>query len=211
MTGSGSELLSITKAAKVLGVHPLTLRNWAEKGHIRFYWTPGGHRRFRQKDLADFLAQMNQETPETALVTVTQHAVQQAIVSFPNHSSGPIQRPVWQKDLTEQQRETMRAVGRKLLGVTIQYAAGTADKVMLDRGRKIGRTYGKFAKHQGLSISEAVATFNFFRDTMIGVTFETPANVNLETTQPRLYQRLSHFFNEVLVAMVQAAEEDSAL
>ena len=62
-----------------------------------------------------------------------------------------------------------------------------------------------------MSISEAVATFNFFRDTMIGVTFETPANVNLETTQPRLYQRLSHFFNEVLVAMVQAAEEDSAL
>ncbi|HDH50215.1 MAG TPA: helix-turn-helix domain-containing protein [Nitrospirae bacterium] len=44
-------ILSISKAARYLGVFPLTLRNWEKKGKIRAFRTPGGHRRFRKSDL----------------------------------------------------------------------------------------------------------------------------------------------------------------
>jgi excisionase family DNA binding protein len=199
--------LGITQAAKMLGIHPLTLRNWAEKGHICFYRTPGGHRRFWERDLVNFMAKMNQSSPESTLVMVTHQAVQRAIATFPKHHP-EVGQPVWHMDLSERQRASMRSVGRKLLGVTIQYAAGTADESALNKGREIGAAYGKFVRHHDLALSEAVATFNFFRDTIFEVTFDTHTEaVEIDTSRPQLYRRLNHFFNEVMLAMIRAAEE----
>src|SRR5256712_12763376 len=44
--------LSLDEAAKRLSVHPATLREWADKGQIRTFRTPGGHRRFSEVDAA---------------------------------------------------------------------------------------------------------------------------------------------------------------
>lgn len=205
MDGEG-KLLGITKAANILGIHPLTLRNWADQGHIPFYRTPGGHRRFRRSDLIVFLEQMNQGTHTSALVTVAQRAVQQAIATLPRQPS-TVLNPSWRGDMSEKQLDTMRSVGRNLLGLVIQYAAGNADEAILHRGRQIGTVYGKFARDKHMSISETVATFNFFRDTIIEVTFEASANeADVEAANPQLYRRLNHFMNEVLLATVEAAE-----
>jgi excisionase family DNA binding protein len=38
--------LSLNEAAQQLGVHPVTLRRWADDGEIPVMVTPGGHRRF---------------------------------------------------------------------------------------------------------------------------------------------------------------------
>ena len=201
------KLLGITKAARILGVHPLTLRSWADQGHIPFYRTPGGHRRFRQSDLADFLRQMSQGGGQTsALVTMAHQAVRQAIATLPQYPS-PGLALAWRDDMTGKQIDTMRAIGRNLLGLVIQYAAGKADGAILNRGRQIGMIYGRFAREKKMSVSETIATFNFFRDAIIEVTFEAPANVaGLETSNPQLYRRLNHFMNEVLLATVQAVE-----
>jgi excisionase family DNA binding protein len=45
------KLVSIGKAAKHLGVHPDTLRNWEEKGKIKPIRTFGKHRRYRLSEL----------------------------------------------------------------------------------------------------------------------------------------------------------------
>src|SRR5437773_11455876 len=45
--------LSLEAAAKRLSVHPATLREWADKGQIRTFRTPGGHRRFSEADVAE--------------------------------------------------------------------------------------------------------------------------------------------------------------
>ncbi|MEW8960132.1 MAG: MerR family DNA-binding transcriptional regulator [Moorella sp. (in: firmicutes)] len=39
------ELLTISKAAKKLGVHPNSLRNWEKRGLIKPVRLPGGQRR----------------------------------------------------------------------------------------------------------------------------------------------------------------------
>ena len=46
-----SELLSLTEAASLLGVHPATLRRWADQGDILVMVTPGGHRRFPRSEI----------------------------------------------------------------------------------------------------------------------------------------------------------------
>ena len=49
-----SKILTTTEAAKMLNVHPETLRRYAEKGDIDSERTPGGHRRFREADVLSF-------------------------------------------------------------------------------------------------------------------------------------------------------------
>ena len=200
------KLLGITQAAKLLGVHPLTLRNWTEKGYVPFYRTPGGHRRFSRQELLAFLATMNQASPEDGMVLAAKQAVRSAIASL------PLETPVLAMQdkgatMPDEQREGMRSVGQKLLGLTIQYASGDSDDTVLEKAKKIGQTYGAFAVKHGLSMSETVATFNFFRDTIIEATFDAQANtVDIDTSNPKLYRRLNQFFNEVLLETVKETE-----
>jgi excisionase family DNA binding protein len=45
------EWFSLSQAAKQLGVHPSTVRAWADHGYIPSQRTQGGHRRFRRYDI----------------------------------------------------------------------------------------------------------------------------------------------------------------
>ncbi len=59
-TGSTSRptdaTLSVTKAARLLGVHPNTIRAWSDQGRLRYYRiNPRGDRRYRLGDLQGFL------------------------------------------------------------------------------------------------------------------------------------------------------------
>src|SRR3990172_2989793 len=47
-------LISLKQAAQHLGVHPTTLRRWADTGEIPVMLTPGGHRRFAVSDIERF-------------------------------------------------------------------------------------------------------------------------------------------------------------
>src|SRR5690349_3667035 len=49
--------LTVTKAARLLGVHPNTVRAWSDAGRLRYYRiNPRGDRRYRLGDLQRFLA-----------------------------------------------------------------------------------------------------------------------------------------------------------
>src|ERR1700737_3179647 len=52
---SSADWLTLGKASKMLGVHGATLREWADKGLIESFQTPGGHRRFALADIRSFL------------------------------------------------------------------------------------------------------------------------------------------------------------
>ena len=53
----GDATLTVTKAARVLGVHPNTIRAWSDAGRLRYYRiNDRGDRRYRLTDLQRFLA-----------------------------------------------------------------------------------------------------------------------------------------------------------
>lgn len=64
----GDATLSVTKAARVLGVHPNTVRAWSDAGRLRYYRiNKRGDRRYRMVDLQRFLtAAESGATPATA-------------------------------------------------------------------------------------------------------------------------------------------------
>lgn len=61
-------LVGITKAAEIVGVHPNTLRVWADKGIVPHVKLPSGYRRFAIEDLQEFREslEMNEGKPVAA-------------------------------------------------------------------------------------------------------------------------------------------------
>lgn len=53
-------MLTVREVARLLHIHPNTLRRWSDRGRIRAYRiTPRGDRRFKRGDIAHFLAELN--------------------------------------------------------------------------------------------------------------------------------------------------------
>jgi excisionase family DNA binding protein len=50
-----AEWLALGQAAKYLGVAQSTIRKWSDLGRVPAFYTPGGHRRYRRRDLDAFL------------------------------------------------------------------------------------------------------------------------------------------------------------
>jgi excisionase family DNA binding protein len=54
MTEKPVTYLTPAEAAKKLMIAPVTIRKWAHNGKLKSYTTPGGHRRFLDKDIEEF-------------------------------------------------------------------------------------------------------------------------------------------------------------
>ena len=52
---SEPDWLTLGQAAKYLGVAQSTIRKWSDGGRVPAFYTPGGHRRYRRRDLELFL------------------------------------------------------------------------------------------------------------------------------------------------------------
>jgi len=100
------ELLRISKAAKRLGIHPMTLRQWALDGKIPFTWV-GRERRFSSVDVENMKRGSNSSTTRPRLELLYARA---------SGSSG-------QESSLQTQEEELRAT-----------STGTVVKVVTDRG-----------------------------------------------------------------------------
>ena len=59
-------MLTVREVARLLHVHPNTLRRWSNKGRIKAYRiTSRGDRRFRREDIARLLAEFNPSRDST--------------------------------------------------------------------------------------------------------------------------------------------------
>jgi excisionase family DNA binding protein len=63
-TTSQPELFTASDVARFCQVDLKTIHNWADKGEIRHFRTPGRHLRFRRLDVLDFLRKYGYPIPE---------------------------------------------------------------------------------------------------------------------------------------------------
>lgn len=56
-----SDLLTVREVARLLHVHPNTLRRWSNNGRLKAYRiTDRGDRRFKREEVARFLAELSE-------------------------------------------------------------------------------------------------------------------------------------------------------
>ncbi len=208
-----TEWVSLGEAAKILGVHPATVRNWADRGELPFRRTPGGHRRFRRMDLVQWAASQHSAQPAEAQIIV-QSAMGRILMEMMDEKKLKDQK--WYNKLDDDARDALRLTIRSLLDALMHHMAdhkpsgnnhsppNTADHV--------GGRYAGLMHDQHLTLTETVRGFAFFHHYIIDAVIQLS-----ETTNPRsptewgeLLRQVYTFTDEVLLEVIAFYEHKMA-
>jgi hypothetical protein len=102
----------------------------------------------------------------------------------------------------DQDREQMRATGRRLFGLAVQYIGRTRDvEPILQEGRRIGEFYGEQCAGHGISLVDTMRALFFFRESLLHAS--RPGQVasgQYDAEDVRIHRQLRHFLDEVMYA-----------
>jgi len=200
------EWLTLQEACRRLDIHPATLRQWADRGRLRSFRTPGGHRRFSAEDVGALVAAPG--TPPSAELELLQSAV---LGRARRELAGGLGAEPWYRLLEPSARDRFRQLGRELLGLVTRWLVpGPGSDAALAEARRAGGEQGRLALRCGLTTPEAVRAHTRFRDMLI----ETMLQVSAVQDRGRpahdpagVYRRVGAFLDEVLVAYLEAFTE----
>jgi len=206
---NGDEWLSLSAAAALLGVHPSTLRMWADRGDLPAHRTPGKHRRFRRADIEAWAATRNEARPSTGQVIV-QHALGHTRLQM---AEGRLNNTAWYQRLDETRKLEFRDAGRRLLNVLMRYLGEEDDHApLMAEGRAIGCEYERLGRAAGLSLTEKVNSFLYFRDFLYDSVLDVyqASGQRAAREWAAMHRRIAGFTNAVLLALVEAHETHAA-
>lgn len=205
-SAQGTDWLTLTQASALLGIHPITLRSWADAGLVRLFRTPGGHRRFRRSELLAFLEQPP-PAPTRALIP----AADQTLAHIRSElGSQPIRQSDWYAKLSKEQRTLHRELGQRLLGLLLQYVSRQENgDEFLEQARDLSRQYGSQLAHAQLGSGELARAFLFFRRAIINATYH-PAGTHAQGDAEgvRLLERINAFMDELLIAALNHYDQE---
>ncbi len=206
MSDTTSEWVSLRQAAELLGVHPATVRTWADKGDIPSRRTAGGHRRFRRSDLLQY-AETQGELQPVEVQVIIQNALGQTRMQV---GGGTLAHQEWYTAMSEASRAVMREKGREVLEALRNYLAQGAPDSRLGDAIRIGKEYAALLDSDSLTLPQAVRGFFYFSD------FVTNSVLTwTEVTQPRsatewaaLLRQVNTFINAMLLSIIEFYEAD---
>ncbi len=200
---NGDEWLNLSEAAEVLGVHPSTLRTWADRGDLPTHRTPGKHRRFRRSDIEAWGAARREAHP-TAGQMIVQNALGRARMQM---AEGRLAATPWYQRFDEAHKRDFREAGRRLLNMLMVFLGEESDAAPPE-ARGLGEDYYRLGHDAGLTLSETLTVFLFFRDFL----YDSVVDVYQASGQraarewAHMHRRITTFTNTVLLALVTAHE-----
>lgn len=178
------------EACHILEVNQSTLRQWADKGYLRSFRTPGGHRRFARVDI-ESLTQSRKGLPAQSAAAGREAALLKLIRRRLRSPHQPHSQLF--ESLDEEARSKMRIHGRRLLSFIAQEGARRSRRRQsLAEARLLGEDYGREIQSQGILLMQALETFLFFRNSLA----ESPSGVS--------WQQLALVSDQVLLGITQA-------
>ena len=161
--------MSLGAVSRELGINDATLRQWADRGRLPVYRTPGGHRRFLREDV-DALMREHPNGSQTA-------------ASVGNDPEGPVLRRIrrklsqldpaeqtWMQSFHAEGRDRMRLFGRRLLSLLLQTrlnGRGRRRGETLSETHMLGHEYGSEMAARGVPLTDSVQAFLFFRQAVV--------------------------------------------
>ncbi len=191
--------LSLKDAAKVLGVHPSTVRLWSNKGILPTHKTQGGHRRYKQVEIslwAESSDRSNGIEPERMMQEVVKTIRLQI-------SEGRLQEESWYQKLDEDARTQYRTSSRSLFhGLMTYIATNGADAE--NEAYAIGYEYASRAHRYSLNYVDAAKAFLFFRNTLINSVIKVYQEANIPSRQTaETFSRMYAFTDDILISLLQ--------
>ena len=186
------EWLGLEEAAKRLSVHPTTLREWADRGRIRSYRTPGGHRRFSEADVLEIGTQ-----PKPDLSLLMHATVGHTRIAT---SGGRLSTEKWYARFDDAARPRYRELGVELVQLLVAFL-GDTERDWSEEICVLGRRYAMLARDAGLSPGDALRAFHLFEGIVRSSVDELGA---AKVGRADLEENVGWFLNEVRVAMVES-------
>lgn len=206
MSNTDHEWVSLRRAAEILGVHPATVRTWADKGEVASRRTPGGHRRFRLADLERHIRPPSEIQPIEVQV-ILQSALGQTRLQV---GDGKLADAPWYTAMSDATRQLLRTQGRALLEELRAYLAGGAQDANLSRAIEIGKQYAVALTADNLNLPQAVRGFFYFSDFVMNsvLTWSELAAPRSPSEWANLLRQVNTFMNTMLLSIIEYYQED---
>ena len=201
-----SEWVSLRRAAELLGVHPATVRNWADRGDLPSRRTPGGHRRFRRVDLEQY-AQSQGELQPAEVQVILQNALGQARMTI---GEGTLDQAVWYTAMSDTTRSNMRQEGRRVLDEIRRYLAAGAPDEQLSSAITLGKDYAAALSDDSVTLPQAMRGFFYFSDFVINaiLTWSELAQPRDSSEWANLLRQVNTFIHTMLLSIIEYYEAE---
>ncbi len=192
--------LTLGQACRLLNVDESTLRRWADAGQVRTFRTPGGHRRFAESDVSAIVDGRGKKQQLRDVNDLTTRRIRRDV-----HSS---QNADWYASVDDAQRERLRVLGRGLMTLVADYVAKRRRKTsLLEEARATGAQYGAALAGAGMSLSQAMHAFTFFRRSLDQSAKQALAKQGAPSTESTdVCEQISVLADEVLLGIAGAYE-----
>ncbi len=194
--------LSLSDAARLLGVHPSTVRLWSDKGVLPTHRTSGGHRRYRREEVLLWAktAREVRVEPESFMQTAMKN-VRVQIGEANLESEG------WYQKLDENARRQYRESARSLShGLMTYLASENGDD---SETHAIGYEYASRARRYGLSQVDATRALLFFRNALIESVMKVyrEANIPAGKAWEDMLHKMHTFTDQILVSLLETYQK----
>ncbi|HAV77275.1 MAG TPA: hypothetical protein DCX53_07965 [Anaerolineae bacterium] len=196
-----NDWLTLSNAAKLLGVHPSTIRLWSDKGLLPVHKTQGGHRRYRRGEIllwAETNSKSREESiePEGMMNEVVKNVRMQI-------SEGRLQEESWYQKLDEAARTQYRKSARSLFQGLMTYMTSNGEDASSE-AFAIGYEYASRARRYNLDYVDATKAFLFFRETLVESVIKVYTDANVPSKKAtEIYAMMHTFTDEILISLLE--------
>jgi excisionase family DNA binding protein len=197
------EWLSLSQAAKQLGVHPSTVRAWADQGYLPAQRTQGGHRRFRRSDV-EIRMQTRHENTTPEATSIYANVLRNTRVQI-NESNLDTEK--WYMKMDDEARQQYRLSGRSLVQGLIGHLT-SSDEGLEAEARSLGYEYASRGQRVGLTSVEAAHAFQFFRTSVMDaiLTAYESAEVCSPQVWADLFRKMNSFSDLIIITLLDTYE-----
>jgi excisionase family DNA binding protein len=197
------EWLSLSQAAKQLGVHPSTVRSWADHGYLPSQRTQGGHRRFRRSDV-DVRMHTRYESSTPEATSIYANVLRNTRVQI---SENNLETEKWYIKMDDESRQQYRLSGRSLVQGLIGHLTSSDDGLEAE-ARSLGYEYASRGQRVGLSSVEAAHAFQFFRTAVMDAILTAYENADVRSPKiwAELYRKMNSFSDIIIITLLDTYE-----
>lgn len=205
---SGDEWLSLRQVADMLGMHPATVRLWADRHELPSRRTSGGHRRFRRADIEARLRQESEPKPHPAAQLLIQSVLGRVRFAF---TDGTLNTLSWYQHFDETAREAYRRLGRRVLELLLHALTETTLSPELRcEAVQLGTEYGSITCQSQVSAADAVRAFLYFRnivdESVLQLAEVQGSRDHQDIPWAESLRQIQALTNEILPALIEAAQ-----
>ncbi|HEY6409066.1 MAG TPA: helix-turn-helix domain-containing protein [Ktedonobacteraceae bacterium] len=204
---TGEEWLSLRQVADMLGMHPATVRLWADRNELPSRRTSGGHRRFRRADIEARLQKETERKPNPAAQLLVQSVLGRVRFAF---TDGTLVTLPWYQHFDEAARNAYRILGRRVLELLLRALTNShLSDELRQEAIQLGKEYGSITCSSSVPVADAVRAFLYFRnivDESVLQLGEVRGNrEHQDMPWAESLRQIQALTNEILPALIEAA------